>query len=94
MAGAGRDRGPAGRPSPAARTAAALTAELEDAVRTGLGSLAAFYWNRGEERAAPAGGALVLPRLETRPAPLPPALTQTGRYKRTMRAVGAEHFRV
>jgi len=75
-------------------TAAALTAELEDAVRTGLGSLAAFYWNRGEERAAPAGGALVLPRLETRPAPLPPALTQTGRYKRTMRAVGAEHFRV
>ncbi|MFH1145074.1 MAG: FAD-dependent oxidoreductase [Candidatus Eisenbacteria bacterium] len=74
--------------------AAEITGELERAVRAGLGARAPFYWNRGEARVAPASGGLLLPQLETRPAPLPPALTQTGRYKRTLRAVGTEHFRV
>ena len=78
----------------AVQGAADLTRALEEEVRTHLGPLAAFYWNCGEVRAWPGTVTLAAPRLEVRPAPLAPPLTQTARYKRTIRAVGSEHFRV
>ncbi|MBP6875425.1 MAG: FAD-dependent oxidoreductase [Candidatus Eisenbacteria bacterium] len=75
-------------------SASELTAEIERAVRAAQGPLASYYWNCGEARPPLPAGALVLAPLETRPPHFPPAVTQTGRYKRKLRSVGAEHFRV
>ena len=70
-----------------------LTRELERKVHTSLNSRTPFYWNKGEARAWADGGALGVPQIVAKPIPIPPALTQTGRYKRAIREVG-ETFRV
>ncbi|MCK4302774.1 MAG: FAD-dependent oxidoreductase [Candidatus Eisenbacteria sp.] len=75
-------------------SAESLTTELTSRVREHLGELAAFYWNTGEQRAWPGKDNLVTPNVRARPRPIPPALTHGGRYKREIRAVGTERFRV
>ncbi len=74
--------------------AKALTAELERAVRGQLGDLAPFFWNRGEARTWSGQGSLVAANVRGQAASIPPAVTHGGRYKRGLREVGTERFRV
>jgi len=78
----------------AAVKAEALTAELERAVRGHLGDLAPFFWNRGEAQAWTGRGRLIVADVRGKAASIPPAVTHGGRYKRGLREVGAERFRV
>jgi len=68
--------------------------KIGEIVKEGLGDLAAYYWNRGEERSA--GGVMRLVRVEpdVRAGAIPPPLTHGERYKREIREVGTERFRV
>jgi formate dehydrogenase major subunit len=68
--------------------------KIGEIVEKGLGDLAAYYWNRGEERSA--GGVMRLVAIEpdVRAGAIPPPLTHGERYKREIREVGTERFRV
>ena len=71
-----------------------LTREVERAGRAGLGRLACFYINRGEERKSDGQGRLAKVEARPKPSRLPPPLTATEKYKREIREVGTERFRV
>jgi len=71
-----------------------LTREVERVGRAGLGRLACFYINRGEERKSDRQGRLAKVEARPKPARLPPPLTAVEKYKREIREVGTERFRV
>jgi formate dehydrogenase major subunit len=71
-----------------------LTRELERAVARGLGPRAAFYWSEAAHPAWDGRGTLVAPELRARPATIPPPLTAGALYKRGIREVGTQRFRV
>jgi formate dehydrogenase major subunit len=71
-----------------------LTQELERAVEQGLGARAAFYWNGAAHPAWDGIGTLVAPEVRARPAVIPPPLTPGALYKRAIREVGTQRFRV
>ena len=68
--------------------------KIGEIVKEGLGDLAAYYWNTGEERST--GGVIGLVAMEhdVRAGAIPPPLTHGERYKREIREVGTERFRV
>ena len=70
------------------------TAEIRALVKEKLGERAAFYWNTGQER--PDGGKMHLVATEAAPrtGTIPPPLTHGERYKREIKEVGTERFRV
>ncbi len=74
--------------------AEAVAADLDARVRSALGELAAFYWNTGEARASEREDRLLEVRVEAKAASLVPPLGQTESYRRDIRKVGSEHFRV
>ena len=63
-------------------------------VKDGLGELASYYWNRGETRAAGGEMRLVAVEPDVRAGAITPPLTHGERYKREIREVGTERFRV
>ena len=71
-----------------------LTREVERVGRAGVGRLACFYLNKGEPRKSDRPASLA--KVEARPKPtrLPPPLTAGEKYKREIREVGTERFRV
>ena len=56
--------------------------------------LKARCWNSGEERPAGKSGRLLIPVVTDKPAPGQPVLTQIQNYKREVRAVGIDHFKI
>jgi len=68
--------------------------KIGEIVKTGLGGLASYYWNRGEERPACGETKLVAVEPDVRAGAIPPPLTHGERYKREIREVGTERFRV
>ena len=75
-------------------SAASITRALEEQVQKHLGERTAFFWNTGEERKAVSTGRLVPVDVRPQSVSIPPALTHSGRYKREIRAVGTERYRV
>jgi formate dehydrogenase major subunit len=70
------------------------TAEVDRIVRERLGDLARFYWNTGEERIAPRPVRLVPTGAAVQTLSIQPPLTHCDRYKREIREIGTERFRV
>ena len=71
-----------------------VSAEIEKIVTEKLGDLARFYWNTGEERVAPTKTRLVPTGAVVHTGSIQPPLTQSEQYKREIREVGTERFRV
>ncbi len=74
--------------------AADVAGELDRLVEKCLGPLACYYWNKGQERVY-AGAARVGPTaVGAGPVPMQPPLTHAEKYKKEIREVGTERFRV
>ena len=71
-------------------TAAGIQALVEEK----LGERAAFYWNTGQERPDEGAMRLVATGASTRTGSIPQPLTHGERYKREIRDVGTDRFRV
>ena len=74
--------------------AAELTENLHEETIAQLGDRVAFYWNTGQERVRPTAARLVPVILDARAASIRPALTHTQQYRKEIREVGTERFRV
>jgi anaerobic selenocysteine-containing dehydrogenase len=72
----------------------AITRELKKLVKEGAGGNLAFYWNDGKPHSWKGKGKLGVAGVRTAPTPIPPPLTECERYKRGIREVGDERFRV
>ena len=72
----------------------AISAEIDRVVREKLAAKTALYWNCGEPRTWDGQGRLVAVDVKTRPSPILPPLTVMERYKRDIREVGVERYRV
>ena len=75
-------------------TFAEISSEIDRQVRAGLGDRVRFYWNTGEARDGNGFARLNIADVRTKPSPIAPALTVAERYKRQVREVGVEHYRV
>ncbi len=75
-------------------TLAEATSELRLLVRDNTGERFAFYWNEGEPHSWDGKGKLQVADVKTAPTPIAPAMTECERYKRSLREVGEERFRV
>ncbi|MDD4856946.1 MAG: FAD-dependent oxidoreductase [Candidatus Krumholzibacteria bacterium] len=75
-------------------TAPNTTGEIERIVREKLGDLARFYWNTGEERIVSAAPRLVPTGAAAQTGSIPPPLTHSEKYKREIRDVGTQRYRV
>ena len=73
---------------------AAVGRELDGLVREALGDAVSQCWNTGQPRAGAAQQQLVTVDLSAKAASQSPPLTQVEIYKREIREVGSEHFRV
>jgi formate dehydrogenase major subunit len=69
-------------------------ADLAKLVEEKLGDFKRFYWNTGEERMHEGSMKLVATEPSVRTGVIPPPLTHGERYKREIREVGTERFRV
>jgi len=72
----------------------ALTAEIAEAARGHLGGQLPFFWNTGEAHGWDGSGQLVVADAGAKPAPRVPAFNVSARYRRSVREVGIERFRV
>jgi predicted molibdopterin-dependent oxidoreductase YjgC len=70
------------------------TVELQGIMETELGDLKSFYWNRGEERVHEKAMRLVPVEAGVRTSAIPVPITHSERYKREIREVGTDRFRV
>jgi formate dehydrogenase major subunit len=77
-----------------AATVAEATAELDKVMAAKLGDKKAFYWNTGEAYSWDGKGSLVACDVRGKASKMPPAVTHAGKYKREIREVGTERFRV
>ncbi len=75
-------------------TADDLTGEIESCVKKNLGSLACFYWNTGQDRAYAGATRLSPTGAGVKTVPIQPPLTHAEKYKKEIREVGTERYRV
>ena len=71
-----------------------LSEEMNTAVAGKLGEMKSFYWNQGEERESSYSGKLVVPRAGTKAGSIQYPLTHGERYKKEIREIGTDRFRV
>jgi len=71
-----------------------ITLEIDSLVSEKMRRVKPFYWNTGEKREFPERLRLVPIPADVRPVPIPPALTHGEIYKKEIRDVGTERFRV
>jgi formate dehydrogenase major subunit len=71
-----------------------LTAELGKLVEKNLGPLACFYWNTGQERTEDGRAKLGPTGAGVKTVPIQPPLTHAEKYKKEIREVGTERYRV
>jgi len=75
-------------------TAVDPTAELKSLIGDNLGSLSCFYWNTGETRRSEYPERLVATETRAKAVSIQPPLTHGEKYKKEIREVGTERFRV
>jgi formate dehydrogenase major subunit len=71
-----------------------LTEAIARRVEKGLGAMACFYWNTGQDRISESPEALVPTDGSVRKVSIRPPLTHGEKYKKEIRDVGTERFRV
>ena len=71
-----------------------LGREIEDLVKKNLGKMEPFYWNTGQERVSDEGLKLAAAQPELKKVTILPPLTHGARYKKEVREIGTERFRV
>jgi formate dehydrogenase major subunit len=71
-----------------------VTAAMTREVLEALGARAPWYWNTGQERGTGDPGRLTVPDASVRTGTIQPPLTHGEKYKREIREVGTERFRV
>jgi formate dehydrogenase major subunit len=71
-----------------------LTAEISGLIKKHLGPLASFYWNTGQDRAIEGPIRTGPTGASVKTAPIQPPLTHGEKYKREIREVGTERYRV
>jgi len=71
-----------------------LTGELKALIGKEVGSLSSFYWNTGEVRKSDYRERLVATRPKAKAVSIQPPLTHGEKYKKEIREVGTERFRV
>jgi predicted molibdopterin-dependent oxidoreductase YjgC len=75
-------------------TFAEISSDIDRRVRAGLGDRVPEYWNTGEARDGNSVARLNIADVRTKPSPIAPALTVAERYKRQVRDVGVDRYRV
>ena len=70
-----------------------VASELDSVVAKGLGKLVCHYWNKGEAREG-GRGKLVAPGGGIKAGAIDPPLTHSGKYRKEIREVGTDRFRV
>jgi predicted molibdopterin-dependent oxidoreductase YjgC len=71
-----------------------LGGEIKGVVETNLGPLVCFYWNTGEDRVSEDNVRIVPAETGVGTVPIQPPLTHAEKYKKEIREVGTERFRV
>ena len=71
-----------------------LGREIKDLVKKNLGKMEPFYWNTGQERVSDEGLRLSAAQPELKKITILPPLTHGARYKKEVREIGTERFRV
>jgi len=71
-----------------------LNVSPDELAREKLGDMVSFYWNTGEERNWNGRGTLVPITLDARASSMQPPLTHGQKYRREIKDVGTERFRV
>ena len=66
----------------------------DELIREKLGDMVRFYWNTGEERNWDGRGTLVPINLGAKASSILPPLTHSQQYRKDIREVGTERFRV
>ncbi len=67
---------------------------IDSLVRENLGDLARFYWNTGEDRNWDGKGTLVPVSADAKASTIQPPMTHSQEYRKEIREVGTERFRV
>ncbi len=71
-----------------------LAAEVDKTARAGVGDLAPYLWNTGQEHQWQGMGRLVVAEVADTPSPRTPALSVSAHYRREFHEVGIKNFRV
>ena len=71
-----------------------VTGKIKGIVEAGLGALVSFYWNTGQEMVSTGKTRIVAPETGPETVSIQPPLTHAEKYKREIREVGTERFRV
>lgn len=71
-----------------------IVAELESVVCGNLGDQTAYYWNRNEKRKPVSSPRLVAVEQGIKASAIDPPLTHSGKYRKEIREIGTERFRV
>jgi formate dehydrogenase major subunit len=77
------------------KTAPDISKEIQSIIKKNLGDLSCFYWNTGQQRTHDKGKMrLVAVDTGFRTGSIQPPLTQPEKYKKSIRDVGTDRFRV
>jgi len=71
-----------------------LTDHISTLVEAKLGDLLPFYWNTGQARKRTGDGALIPVEADAKASSIQPPLTHSQKYRKEIREVGTERFRV
>ncbi len=71
-----------------------LNDEMDELIREKLGDMVRFYWNTGEDRNWDGNGTLVPITPDAKASSIEPPLTHSQQYRKDIRKVGTERFRV
>jgi formate dehydrogenase major subunit len=71
-----------------------LNGHIGTLVSAKLGDLGPFYWNTGQDRPARANGSLIPVIVDAKASSIRPPLTHSQKYRKEIREVGTERFRV
>ncbi len=71
-----------------------ITVQIDKVVSSKLGSLLPYYWNTGQKRTSNIKSELVAVEMDAKASSMQPALTHSQKYRKELREVGTERFRV
>ncbi|MCP4291430.1 MAG: FAD-dependent oxidoreductase [bacterium] len=71
-----------------------LSSHLDTLMTERLGEMKPYYWNTGQPRPRPENGKLIPVEDDARASSMRPALTHSQKYRKEIREVGTERFRV
>jgi anaerobic selenocysteine-containing dehydrogenase len=76
------------------KKASDITTQIYKSVKSSSGAMLPAYWNTGQKRNWDKSGKLVIVDVSTKPRRLRPAMSEIEHYKREIRELGIDRFRV